>query len=178
MRAVRALDLVHSSFAIPAQPVGSSTDPLARWLALAGLVVAALSLLRGWRESLWRRRASLAGPLRTYATEIADRLAAAAQSPSGALGLWSPATSFALEAMSVERTRIPDRELRRLLEVVHGDVLQARGLKNPSIEDSTSGDPPSLTDVQMRAVDQARDRLRKVDQRLDKIARKGGQVSG
>ena len=80
--------------------------------------------------------------------------------------------------MSVERTRIPDRELRRLLEVVHGDVLQARGLKNPSIEDSTSGDPPSLTDVQMRAVDQARDRLRKVDQRLDKIARKGGQVSG
>lgn len=151
---------------------GATVDYFARWMAVGGYVLTGISLFVTMRPKVWRKKSDQAQALRDPVKQIADSLAKAEQSGRAALDLWTTPVSASLTDLRESREELDDSKLRKLLDKLHKEVQDARGLQQPTLE-SLDNQPEQLSSDQLHQLRMASATASKIKKRINKLTQKG-----
>jgi hypothetical protein len=128
------------------------------------------------RPKVWRKKSEQAQALRDPVQQIADSLAKAEQSGRAALDLWTTPVSASLTDLRKSRNEIDDSKLRKLLDRLHKEVQDARGLQQPT-QESLETQPEQLSSDQLQQLRMASATASAIKTRINKHTQKGNGAS-
>ncbi len=156
----------------PPAGVGDPVDLWARGMAVLGWVFTAVSLYITARPKVWRKKSEQSQVLRDPLKQVADSLARAEQSGRAALDLWTAPVSASLTELRSSREQIEDSRLCKLLDQLHKQVQDARGLTQPT-QESLEAQPEQLTSDQLEQLRLASATAAQIKKRINKFIQKG-----
>lgn len=146
-------------------------DWVARWTAVAGLLLTFVLFLWTRRGEVWRGRARSIQELRHPLRELRDVISATEQDAANASQLWTVTAVAHLQQLREIAEDVPDRRLRVFLTKFDTKVRIAKGDCQPSIE--PDGGTPPLSANQHEGVKAAAIIGQDIEKRASKIRRKG-----
>lgn len=146
-------------------------DWLARWTAIAGLLLTLVLFLWTRRGEVWRGRARSIQELRHPLRELRDVISATEQDAANASQLWTVTAVAHLQQLREIAEGVPDRRLRASLTKFDTEVRVAKGDCQPSIE--PGGGTPPLSADQHEGVKATSTIGRNIEKRASKIRRRG-----